>query len=225
MYGASSHSQAATPGVEDNDFICTGDPVSVLVQVGCRRALVLAQVTKPSAPGQSAPFSLPSSQASSKSTTIEATVLKLLPVVGEAGVQAKAKEQLWQWGGRHVGSISVNGSLVATVNPSLMPRAVGSAASQVVTYQLLSADLDQLFVDAWCCPPSPISFLLSGACLLMPTCLTSLENMFCDVSAGQGDDTLPCERCQKPRCSQSLHQEGKDAQAHCRPHSEGPHQG
>jgi hypothetical protein len=46
MYGASSHSQAATPGVEDKDVICTGDPVSVLVQVGGRRALALAQVTK-----------------------------------------------------------------------------------------------------------------------------------------------------------------------------------
>jgi hypothetical protein len=63
----------------------TDDPVSVLVQVGGRRALVLAQVAKLSAPGQSAPFSLPSSQAFSKSTTIEATVLQLLPVVGEAG--------------------------------------------------------------------------------------------------------------------------------------------
>jgi hypothetical protein len=74
MYGVSSHSQAATPGVEDKDVICTGNPVSVLVQVGGRRALVLAQVTKLSALGQSAPFSLPSSQAFSKSTTIEATV-------------------------------------------------------------------------------------------------------------------------------------------------------
>jgi hypothetical protein len=96
MYGASSHSQAATSGVEDKDIICTGDPVSVLVQVGGRRALVLAQVTKLSAPGQSEPFSLPSSQAFSKSTTIEATVLQLLPVVGEAVVQAKANELLWQ---------------------------------------------------------------------------------------------------------------------------------
>jgi hypothetical protein len=60
-------------------LICTGDPVSVLVQVGGRRALVLAQVTKLSAPGQSAHFSLPSSQASFKSTTIEATILPLLP--------------------------------------------------------------------------------------------------------------------------------------------------
>jgi hypothetical protein len=68
----------------------------VLVQVGGRRALVLAQVTKLSAPGLSSPFSLPSSQAFSKSTTIEATVLQLLPVVGEAGVSAKAEEQLWQ---------------------------------------------------------------------------------------------------------------------------------
>jgi hypothetical protein len=42
----------------------------------------------------------------------------------------------------------VNGSLVTSVNPSLMPRAVGSAASQAVTYQLSSADLDQLFDDA-----------------------------------------------------------------------------
>jgi hypothetical protein len=58
-------------------------------------------------------------------------------------VQAKP-EQLKQWDGRHVGSISVNGSLVASVNPSLMPRAVGAAASQAVTYQLSSADLDQL---------------------------------------------------------------------------------
>jgi hypothetical protein len=105
MYGASSHSQAATPRIEDKDVICTGDPVSVLVHVGGRRALVLAQVAKLRAPGQSAPFSLPSSQAFSKSTTIEATVLQLLPVVGEAGVQAKP-EQLWQWDGRHVGSIS-----------------------------------------------------------------------------------------------------------------------
>jgi hypothetical protein len=63
MYGASSHRQAATSGVEDMDVICTDDPMSVLVQVGGRRALVLAQVTNPSAPGQSAPFSLPSSQA------------------------------------------------------------------------------------------------------------------------------------------------------------------
>jgi hypothetical protein len=86
MYGASSHSQAAAPGVDEKDVICTGDPVSVLVKVGGRRALVLAQVTKLSAPGQSAPFSLPSSQAFSKSTTIEATVLQLLLVVGEAGV-------------------------------------------------------------------------------------------------------------------------------------------
>jgi hypothetical protein len=67
--------------------------------VGGRRALVLAQVTKLRAPGQSAPFSLPSSQAFSKSTTVEATVMQLLPVVGKAGVQAKAEEQLWQWGG------------------------------------------------------------------------------------------------------------------------------
>jgi hypothetical protein len=29
----------------------------------------------------------------------------------------------------------------------------------------------------------------------MPTCPTSLENMFCDVSAGQGDDTLTCLVC------------------------------
>jgi hypothetical protein len=100
MYGASSHNQAATPGVEDKDDICTGDLVSVLVQVGGRQALVLAQVTKLSAPGQSAPYSLPSSKAFSKSTTIEVTVLQLLPVVGEAGVQAKADEQLWQWSER-----------------------------------------------------------------------------------------------------------------------------
>jgi hypothetical protein len=72
MYGANSHIQAATLRVEDKDVICTGDPVSVLVQVGGRRVLVLAHVTKLSAPGQSAPFSLPSSQAFSKSTTIEA---------------------------------------------------------------------------------------------------------------------------------------------------------
>jgi hypothetical protein len=85
MYGASSHSQAATPEIEDNGVICTGDLVSVLVQVGGRWALVLAQVTKLSAPGQFVPGSLPSSQAFSKSTTIEATVLQLLPVVGEAG--------------------------------------------------------------------------------------------------------------------------------------------
>jgi hypothetical protein len=57
--------------------------VSELVQVGGRRALVLAQVTKLSALGQSAPISLRSSQVFSKSTTIEATVLQLLPVVGE----------------------------------------------------------------------------------------------------------------------------------------------
>jgi hypothetical protein len=69
-------------------------------------------------------------------------------VVGAAGVQAKADEQLWQWDGQHVGSISVNGSLVANVSPSLMPRAVGSSASQAVTYQLSGADLDQLFDDA-----------------------------------------------------------------------------
>jgi hypothetical protein len=60
--------------------------------------------------------------------------LQLLPVMGEAGVQAKPDEQLWQWDGRHVGSTTVNGSLVASVNPSLMPRAVESAASQAVTY-------------------------------------------------------------------------------------------
>jgi hypothetical protein len=99
MYGASSHSQAATPGIEDKDVICTGHPVSVLVQVGGRWAHVLAQETKLSAPGQSAPFSLPCSQAISKSTAIAATVLQLLPVVGETGVQAKADEQLWQWMG------------------------------------------------------------------------------------------------------------------------------
>jgi hypothetical protein len=169
--------------------------VSVLIQVGGRRELVLAQVTKLSAPGQSAPFSLITSQALSKSTTIEATVLQLLPVVGEAGVQANADEQLWQWGGRHEGSISVNGSLVASVNPSLMPRAVGSTASQAVTYQLSSADLDQLFDDA---------------CLMLSTVPDSLpavkglpadahlpyqlgeRSMFCDASAGQGDDTMPC---------------------------------
>jgi hypothetical protein len=86
-------------------------------------------VAKLSTPGQSIPFSLPSSQAFSKSTTTKATVLQLLPVVGEADGQAKPDEQLWQWDGRHMGSISVNGSLVATVSPSLMLRAVGSAAS------------------------------------------------------------------------------------------------
>jgi hypothetical protein len=42
----------------------------------------------------------------------------------------------------------MEGSLAASVNPSLMPRAVGSAASQAVTYQLLSANLDLLFDDA-----------------------------------------------------------------------------
>jgi hypothetical protein len=94
MYWASSHSQAAIPGVEDKDVICPGDPVSVLVQVGGRRALVLAQVTKLSAPGQSAPFSLPNFQVFSKSITLETAVLQLLPVVGETGVQAKADEQL-----------------------------------------------------------------------------------------------------------------------------------
>jgi hypothetical protein len=198
MYGASSHSQAATPGVENKDVIFTGDPVSALAQVSGRRALVLAQVPKLSAAGQSAPFSLPSSQAFSKSTIIEATVLQLLLVVGETGVQAKADEQLWQWGGRHVGSISMNGSLVATVDPSLMLRAVGSAASQAVTCQLSSTDLDQLFDDA---------------CLLLSTVPDSLpavrglpadahlpyklgeHSMFCDASAGQGDDTLPCLVC------------------------------
>jgi hypothetical protein len=198
MCGASSHSQAATPEIEDKDVICTGDPVSVLVQVGGRRALVLAQVAMLSAPSQSAPFSLPSSQAFSKSSTIEATVLQLLPVVGDADVQAKPDEQLWQWDRRHVGSISVNGSLVAYVNPSLMPRAVGSAASQAVTYQLSSADLDQLFDDA-CLVLSTVPDSLPAVRGLpadahLPYKLGELS-MFCDASAGQGDDTLPCLVC------------------------------
>jgi hypothetical protein len=150
--------------------------------------------------------------------------LQLLPVVGEAGVQAKADEQLWQWGGRHVGSISVNGSLVAIVNPSLMPRAVGSAASQAVTFQLSSADLDQLY---------------DNACLVLATVPDSLpvvrvlpadahliyklgeRSMFCDASAGM----TPCHALCALSGSQSLHQAGRDAQAHRCPHSDRPHKG
>jgi hypothetical protein len=136
-------------------------------------------------------------------------------------VQAKADEQLWQSGGRHVGSISVNGSLVTTVNPSLMPRAVGSAASQAVTYQLSSADLDQLFDDA---------------CLVLPTVPDSLpavrglpadahlpyklgeRSMFCDVSAGQGDDTLPCLVCAGGCLGHSSTLRADAQQAACSPH-------
>jgi hypothetical protein len=153
---------------------------------------VLAQVAKLSAPGQSAPFSLPSSQTFSKSTTIEATDLQLLPVVGEVGVQAKP-EQLWQWDGRHVGSISVNGSLVASVNPSLMPRAVGSAASQAVTYQLSSANLDQLFDDA-CLVLStvPDSLPAVRGLPLMPTCPTSLESAACSAMPRLARGMTPC---------------------------------
>jgi hypothetical protein len=195
---AATSRQLPTHGVEDKDVICTGDPVSVLVQVGGRRARVLAQVTKLSAPSQSVPFSLPSFQAFSKSTTIEATVLQLLPVVGEAGAQAKADEQLWQWDGRHVGSISVNRSLVTTVNSSLMPLAVRSAASQAVTCQRSSADLDQLFDDACLVLSTVTDFLPAVRGLPADAHLPHKRgehSMFCDASAGQGDDTLPCLVC------------------------------
>jgi hypothetical protein len=99
-----------------------------------------------------------------------------------------------------VGSISVNGNLVATVNPSLMPRAVGSAASQAVTDRLISSR-------------ALISKLVDYACLVLSTVPDSLpavrglpvdahlsyklgeRSIICDVSAGQGDDTLPCLVC------------------------------
>jgi hypothetical protein len=107
-------------------------------------------------------------------------------------------EAQWQWGGRHVGSISVNGSLVASVNLSLMPRAVGSAASQAVTYQLSNADLDLLFDDA-CLVLSTVPDYLPAVRGLpadghLPYQLGE-RSMFCDASAGQGDDNLPCLVC------------------------------
>jgi hypothetical protein len=164
MCGASSHSQAATSGIEDKEVICTRDPVSVLVQMGGRPtgrwALMLAQVTKLSAPGQSAPFSLHSSQVPSKSTTIKATVLQLLPVVGEAGVQAKADEQLWHWGGQHL----------CEWEPGRHCRLFPALLDQVrFTYLLSSADLDQLFDDA-CLVLSTVPFLLPchALCALFP---------------------------------------------------------
>jgi hypothetical protein len=126
------------------------------------------------------------------------------------------------------GSISVNRSLVATVNPSLMPLAVGLAASQAVTYQLSSADLDQLLDDA-CLVLSTVPDYHRPAVRGLPADAhlpyqLGERSMFCDASAGQGD-AKPCVRCQIPCCSQSLHQAGRDAQAHRRPHSEGPHKG
>jgi hypothetical protein len=92
-----------------------------------------------------------------------------------------------------MGSISVNGSLVATVNPSLMPRAVRSAASQAVTYQLSSAYLDQLFDDA-CLVLStvPDSLPAVGACLLMPTCPTSLKSAACSAMSRLARGMTPC---------------------------------
>jgi hypothetical protein len=97
-----------------------------------------------------------------------------------------------------VGSISVNRSLVATVNPSLMPLAVGSAAPQAVTYQLSSPDLDQLLGDE-CLVLSTIPDFLPAVRGLpadahLPHKLGE-RSMFCDASAGQGDDTLPCLVC------------------------------
>jgi hypothetical protein len=90
-----------------------------------------------------------------------------------------------------VGSISVNRSLVASVNPSLMPRAVGSAASQSVTHQLSSADLDQLFDDA-CLVLSTVPHSIP-AVRGLPAYAHLLyqlgeRSMFCDALAGQGDD-------------------------------------
>jgi hypothetical protein len=98
-----------------------------------------------------------------------------------------------------VGSISVNRSLVATVNPSLMPLAVGSAASQAVTYQLSSADLDQLLDDA-CLVLSTVPDYHRPAVRCLPVDAhlpyqLGERSMFCDASAGQGDDTLPCLVC------------------------------
>jgi hypothetical protein len=100
--------------------------------------------------------------------------------------------------GSGVGGISVNRSLVATVIPSLMPLAAGSAASQVVTYQLSSADLDQLLDDA-CLVLSTVPDFLSAVRGLpadahLPHKLGE-RSMLCDASAGQGDDTLPCLVC------------------------------
>jgi hypothetical protein len=70
-------------GVED--VLCTGVPVSVVVQaIGCR-VLLIDQVTKPIAPSQAVAFSLPVALAHSKVTTVEANALQLLPDVHQPG--------------------------------------------------------------------------------------------------------------------------------------------
>jgi hypothetical protein len=79
-----------------------------------------------------------------------------------------------------------------------MPRAVGSAASQAVTYQLSSAKLDQLFDDACLVLSTVPDFLFAVRGLPADAHLPyklGERSMFCDVSAGQGDDTLPCLVC------------------------------
>jgi hypothetical protein len=100
--------------------------------------------------------------------------------------------------GRHVCSISVNGGMVTTVNPSLMPCAAGSAASQAVTCQLSSASIDQLFDDTCLVlstvPDSFPSVTGLPADAHLPYKLRD-RSMLCDASVGQGDDTLPCLVC------------------------------
>jgi hypothetical protein len=53
------------------DVLCTGNPVSVVVQAGGYQGLVIGQVTKltMSAPGQAAAFSLPAALALPKTTS------------------------------------------------------------------------------------------------------------------------------------------------------------
>jgi hypothetical protein len=132
-------------------------------------------------------------------------VLQLLPVplVGEGG------EQLWHWDGRHAGSISVNGSLVAAVSPLVVPRAVGpSAAPSAVTYQFSSAELGQLFDDACLVQsstPTPLPAVRDApADAFLPYKLGELS-MFCDASAGEGGDTRPCIVCAAKHPPRQVH--------------------
>jgi hypothetical protein len=75
--------------------------------------------------------------------------------------------------------------------PALLDRAI-------VTYKLSSADLDQFFDDA-CLVLSTVPDSLPAVRVLpadaqLPYKLGG-RSMFCDVLAGQGDDTLPCLVC------------------------------
>jgi hypothetical protein len=64
--------------------MCTAQ-ATLVVQVGGRWGLVISQVTKLSALGQAAAFSLPVALALPKVASVEPNVLQLMPDVHQAG--------------------------------------------------------------------------------------------------------------------------------------------